>query len=370
MKLFECQHCGQQLYFENTHCEQCGYALGYLCEDNTLLTLQQDQEDHSDDWTALTQPQQHYRYCANAAYDACNWLLDSASEDTLCRACQLNRTIPDLSNPDHLAQWRSLEIAKHRLVYTLLRLRLPLRNKTEAPERGLAFDFLAELATPFRETAQVITGHAQGVITINIAEADDAERERQRQNMAEPYRTLLGHMRHEVGHYYWEHLLHRSDWLEPYRALFGDERQDYGEALDAHYSEGPQSDWAEQFISAYASSHPWEDWAETWAHYLHIVDTLETAYAYGLRIRPKVGDTDMLAASADFDPYVQDDFDTLIDAWLPLTFAVNSLNRSMGQPDLYPFVVTPVVVDKLSFVHRFIRAHRGAARHTPATAKP
>ncbi|MCB1804120.1 MAG: putative zinc-binding metallopeptidase, partial [Candidatus Competibacteraceae bacterium] len=156
----------------------------------------------------------------------------------------------------------------------------------------------------------------------------------------------------------------------PYRALFGDERQDYGEALDAHYSEGPQSDWAEQFISAYASSHPWEDWAETWAHYLHIVDTLETAYAYGLRIRPKVGDTDMLAASADFDPYVQDDFDTLIDAWLPLTFAVNSLNRSMGQPDLYPFVVTPVVVDKLSFVHRFIRAHRGAARHTPATAKP
>ncbi|MCB1804121.1 MAG: zinc-ribbon domain-containing protein, partial [Candidatus Competibacteraceae bacterium] len=172
MKLFECQHCGQQLYFENTHCEQCGYALGYLCEDNTLLTLQQDQEDHSDDWTALTQPQQHYRYCANATYDACNWLLDSASEDTLCRACQLNRTIPDLSNPDHLAQWRSLEIAKHRLVYTLLRLRLPLRNKTEAPERGLAFDFLAELATPFRETAQVITGHAQGVITINIAEAD------------------------------------------------------------------------------------------------------------------------------------------------------------------------------------------------------
>ena len=354
MKSFECQHCGQLLHFENTRCERCGHALGYLYTDNTLNALPANE---SGDWLMLTQPEQSYRYCANAQYGACNWLLPSNSEVRLCRACQLNQTIPDLSNPDHCEQWRRLEQAKHRLIYTLLRLELPLSNKTEDPAGGLAFDFLADLSTPFRETAQVITGHAQGVITINIAEADDAERERQRLSMAEPYRTLLGHFRHEVGHYYWEHLLRHSDWLDPFRTLFGDERLDYSKALDTHYQQGPQDNWPQQFISAYASSHPWEDWAESWAHYLHIIDTLETAYAYGLRVRPKIGDADTLAASVDFNAYRQDDFDSLIDAWLPLTYAVNSLNRSMGQPDLYPFVLSPAVVEKLNFVHRFIRQH-------------
>jgi hypothetical protein len=186
---------------------------------------------------------------------------------------------------------------------------------------------------------------------INIAEADDAERERRRQGMAEPYRTLLGHLRHESGHYYWERLVRQGPWLEEFRSCFGDERRDYQVCLQAHYTEGPPPDWQQRFVSAYGSAHPWEDWAETWAHYLHIVDTLETAQAFGLRLSPAAGSDPALAAIADFDPYRERSFDSLIDTWLPLTYAVNSLNRSMGQPDLYPFVIAPAVVAKLRFIH-------------------
>ena len=149
-------------------------------------------------------------------------------------------------------------------------------------EDGLAFDFIAAAATP------VVTGHASGLITINLAEADDAERERQRNRMGEPYRTLLGHFRHEIAHYYWSRLIENSNRLEEFRALFGDEQQDYVGTLQNHYANGPPPDWPTHFVTAYASAHPWEDFAETWAHYLHIVDTLETASAFGVRIAPAV----------------------------------------------------------------------------------
>lgn len=295
------------------------------------------------------------RYCANAGYHACNWLLDADSDSDLCRACALNRTIPDLRVEGNLLRWRKLELAKHRLIYSLLRFRLPLRSQHEDPERGLAFDFLADPHPDFREEAAVMTGHADGVITINIAEADDAERERQRLTMAEPYRTLLGHFRHEVGHYYWSALVgDHADVLTAFREQFGDERQDYAQALQQHYSAGV-GDWQPLYVSAYASAHPWEDWAETWAHYLHIVDVLETAYVYGVSIQPRKGPPD-LAAQADFNAYRMADFDALIQAWLPLTYAMNSLNRSMGQPDLYPFVLPPPVMQKLHFVHDLIWA--------------
>jgi hypothetical protein len=218
------------------------------------------------------------------------------------RACQLNRTIPHLETPGNLLRWQRLEAAKHRLVYGLLRFGLPLTSRAEDPQAGLAFDFLADSGPAFRENAQAMTGHSQGLITINIAEADDAERERHRQDMAEPYRTLLGHFRHEIGHYYWERLVRGGTWLEPFRALFGDERQDYGAGLERHYAAGPRPDWSQRFVSAYAGMHPWEDWAETWAHYLHIVDTLETANAFGLRVHPGTGRDSALAMTADFDP--------------------------------------------------------------------
>jgi len=175
--------------------------------------------------------------------------------------------------------------------------------------------------------------------------------------MGEPYRTLLGHFRHEVGHYFWNVLVRNDPSLDGFRRIFGDERQDYGQALRDHYARGPKENWQEEFVSAYAASHPWEDFAETWAHYLHIVDTLETANAFGLKMRPRIGRGSELAADIDFDPHREGDLDRLMAAWLPLTFAVNSLNRSMGQPDLYPFVLTPAVMTKLGFIHE--RIHRG-----------
>jgi hypothetical protein len=348
MKLFECQHCGQLLYFENTRCERCGHVLGYLPDRATLSALVPHDGQR---WRALAAPERLRRLCANAAHDACNWLVPADESATFCPACRLNRTIPDLGPPDHLLRWQHLESAKRRLVYALLRLGLPVVSKLDDARAGLAFDFLA--AAP---QTPVVTGHDHGLITINIAEADDAERERIRQAMGEPYRTLLGHFRHEVGHYYWDRLVRDGPWLASFRDLFGDERQDYGDCLARHHAEGPPSDWQERFVSSYASAHPWEDFAETWAHYLHIVDTLDTAAAFGLRVRPTAGRDPALATEIDFDPYRQGDFDTLLAAWLPLTYAVNSLNQSMGQPDLYPFVLPPPVIDKLRFVHDLLRA--------------
>lgn len=330
MRLFQCDTCGSQLYFENTRCETCGTAQAF---DPASLRLRPPGPDDS--------------LCANAAHQACNWLAEAGAR--YCRACALNRTIPDLAADDHLLLWRRLEGAKHRAVYSLMRLGLPLTPKTEAPEDGLAFDFLADPNPEFRE---VMTGHAGGVVTINIAEADPVERERQRDTMAEPFRTLLGHFRHEVGHWVWDLRVAKGPALEEFRALFGDERADYAAALEAHYAAPDDGAWRGSFISRYAASHPWEDWAECFAHYLHMVDALETAYAFGLRSRPRTGDQEGL--SADFDPYAEADLTRILEEWVPLTVAVNSLNRSMGQPDLYPFVLSPTVDEKLAFVHRIV----------------
>jgi hypothetical protein len=350
MKLFECQNCGQPLYFENTSCESCGLRLGYLPDQQVVTALQ----EADGLWRALAVPQPLFRFCANARYDACNWLVGGDHPEIFCAACRHNRTIPDLANPENLLHWRKIELAKHRLFYTLLKLRLPLTTRME-DENGLAFDFLSPPADGSVEAAAVVTGHAGGLITLNVAEADELERERQRKSLAEPYRTLLGHFRHEIAHYYWDHLVANSPALEEFRRLFGDEREDYHAALQRYYAVGPASDWSERFVTAYASAHAWEDFAETWAHYFHMVDTLETAAAFGLRLRPQVAKGAGLDMVIDFDPHVAE-MDRIIDTWLPLTFAVNSINRSMGQPDLYPFVLPPPVIWKLAFVHDRIHA--------------
>jgi hypothetical protein len=356
MKLFECQNCGQPLYFENTKCESCGARLGYLPREATVTALRPageaaGQATSEATWYALAKRGTRYKFCANAIHDVCNWLIPAQEPDQFCVACRHNRTIPNLSDPENLRRWRLIEVAKHRLFYTLLKLRLPLdaKNKDGKP---LTFDFL----DPTADETPVMTGHADGLITINLAEADDAERERLRGKMGELYRTLLGHFRHEIAHYYWDRLIANSPDLEPFRRVFGDERADYAQALQAYYANGAPADWPEHFVSAYASSHPWEDFAETWAHYFHMIDTLETASAFGLVVRPKLSKG--MAARIDFDP-LQAELDRIIDAWLPLTFAVNSINRSMGVPDLYPFVLSPSVIGKLGFVHNCIRAQAG-----------
>jgi len=348
MKLFECQNCGQPLYFENTRCESCGLSLGYLPAGESVSALRPDRTM----WVALADPRGNYRYCANAAHGACNWLISADSPEQFCVACRHNRMIPDLDQPETLGHWRRIEIAKHRLFYSLLRFRLSANTKVEKPD-GLAFDFLADIPATSPGTTPVMTGHANGVITINIAEADDAERERRRQQMGEPYRTLLGHFRHEIGHYYWGRLIASTARLDEFRQIFGDERAEYDQALQGYYKSGAPADWPEHFITGYATAHPWEDFAETWAHYFHMVDTLETAAWFGLVVAPKVSKG--VAARIDFDPY-KADMDRLIEAWIPLTFAANSMNRSMGIPDLYPFVLGPSVIAKLTFVHACIHA--------------
>ncbi len=350
MKLFDCQNCGQLVYFENTQCERCGFALGFMPEAAIMTALESKSPGV---FAPLAGRSETMRYCANFAHGACNWLVSGA--DTLCQACKLNRTIPDLTQPENLRRWQRIEVAKHRLAYSLLRLGLPIESKTEQPDSGIAFDFLAP---PPGEDGQgkILTGHDHGEITLNVVEADDAVRAEIRQKMREPYRTLLGHFRHEIGHYYWERLVRDKPAHRVFREQFGDETRDYNKALEAHYANGAPADWGSHHISAYASAHPHEDWAETFAHYLHMVDTLETAYAFGLRIRPRAGQDDNLKAAITFDPYKQSDFETIIEAWLPVTFAVNSINRSMGLDDLYPFVISPEAAGKLRAVHDIVKS--------------
>jgi hypothetical protein len=351
MKLFRCQACSQVLHFENTRCERCGHTLGYLPGPATLSALEPDGRA----WRALANPEGRFRFCANADQEACNWLVPARSPDSLCRACRHNRIVPDLSRPESLLPWRRWETAKRRLVYTLLQLRLPLPDRLQEPTMGLGFDVLAD---PPTGEPPIMTGHAEGLITLALAEADDAERERRRTAMGEPYRTLLGHVRHESGHFYWDRLVRDGDRLDSFRALFGDERQDYAAALQRHHAEGPPADWQDSFVSAYATAHPWEDFAESWAHLLHMVDTLEMASSLELSVNPPVDRSGLLQTEIAFDPYAAPDIATLLEAWLPLTHAVNSLNRCMGAPDLYPFVLSPPAIAKLGFIHGLLPGPR------------
>jgi len=358
MKLFSCQGCGQLLYFENIRCENCGRALGYLT-DLTEISAVEEKENGS--WLVLANQGIDYKFCQNYNLGMCNWMVPADDPTGFCAACRHNRTVPDLTVPGNDLLWRKIETAKHRLFYSLLRLDLPLEDRNDDPQHGLAFDFLAD--PPESHAAGVMTGHDNGLITLALREADDATREKVRSEMGEPYRTLLGHFRHEIGHYFWDRLVATdSDALENFRALFGDERQDYGEALKRHYDEGAPADWQENFISMYAAMHPWEDFAETWAHYMHIVDALETAAAFGLKVKPRRA-RGALAAAIDFDPY-HVEMERLIDAWLPVEFATNSMNRSMGLNDLYPFLLSAKAIEKLSFIHGLMHRQKILLRNT------
>ncbi len=354
MRLFTCQSCNALLYFENTRCESCGHTLGFDTERFILAALEPD----GDDWQDATGK---FRYCANAARDACNWLVPAASDEKFCIACRHNHTIPDLSVPENVVRWKALEFAKHRLFYSLLRFGLPLQTRLENPAHGLSFDFPAETRTQ----PHVMTGHDEGLITIALKEGDDAERTRMRTQMGELYRTPLGHFRHEVGHYYWDVLVRDATddgaTLAAFRDVFGDERADYEQALKAHYAREDDGAWRASHVSLYASSHPWEDFAETWAHYLHIVDTLEIAAAFGIVIDPKLAHDPSMATQIDFDPYRAAGIAQIVGAWLPLCYAVNSLNRAMGQADMYPFVLAPAVVTKLGFIHDLVRGNAALA---------
>ncbi len=347
-RAFQCD-CGRPVFFRNSRCLGCDAPLGYVPRLGELRTLQPGA--HTDTWrlTGANSTQWDYRRCANFESPAsCNWLVPVQDLSPFCMACRLNRTIPDLNDSDNRRYWSVIELAKRRLVSQLLALGLPVESKTENPEQGLAFDILRSPV----EGPKVLTGHDQGLITLNVEEADDAKREQIRHALHEPYRTVLGHFRHEIGHYYWDRLVWNTKWLEPYRALFGDERADYAAALKVNYESGPPPDWADSHISSYASSHPWEDWAETWAHYLHVVDSLSTAMAHGL---------DAEDLDVEIEPFTRDDlYDPedpkaeralfIVNSWVELITVLNEMARSLGHPDFYPFVMSRTVVKKLHFV--------------------
>jgi hypothetical protein len=362
MNVFHCDRCDNVVFFENTHCVHCGCVLAFLPDAARMGSLDSAGEGL---WRSPRPegPGETYRLCSNyAEHQVCNWALVASEHHRFCMSCRLTRTIPDLTALERREAWYRLETAKRRLVYTLMRMGLPVASKQDDPVRGLAFDFLGDL--PGQNDAPVLTGHADGVITVNLAEANHAEREQRREQLHEPYRTVLGHLRHESGHYYWDRLLKDSTRIEKFRELFGDERKDYAQALQVYYAQGPSSAWPERFVSAYATSHPWEDWAETWAHYLHMTDTLETAAGCGLSIQPeRPGEPVMRRRVLGLGPPAY--FDWLMDAWLPLTYVLNNLNRALGQPDAYPFVLSPVAVEKLRFVHETVVA-AGSAPSRPA----
>ncbi|WP_460451492.1 zinc-binding metallopeptidase family protein [Alsobacter sp. SYSU BS001988] len=348
MKLFACAICGQPLHFETSRCDSCGTPQGFDPSEMELVPAER--------------PGRGEMLCANAEPGGCNWLTEPG--EPFCRACRYNRTIPDLSQGDNTQLWRNIEVAKRRTFYSLFRFGLRPETRLEAPD-GLAFDFLADPPDPSRP---VMTGHSDGLITVNIKEADDVERERRRRDLGEAYRTLLGHFRHEIAHYFWGVLTRDQGALEQFREVFGDERPDYGEALARYYRDGPPARWQDHFISAYASSHPWEDFAETWAHYFHMVDTLETACF--LKVFGAAPDPDSESPASqdpspiDFDPYSEPRFERMVHSWMRLAFSLNLLNRSMGMPDLYPFQLSPPAVCKLSFVHAWIRQSVGRAGRT------
>lgn len=362
MKSFHCNHCQQVVFFESVSCVNCGRLLAFLPDRRVMAALEPAEPDDAGTW--LYRPREmikgesdreigaRYRLCANYRQNnVCNWAVPAEERDETCLSCRLTQATPELADPMHRPAWFKLETAKRRLVYTLQQLRLPLLGKQVDAQRGLAFQFKAD--TPGHP---VLTGHANGLITINVAEADDAIREQRRANLQEAYRTLLGHFRHESGHYYWDRLVNGTEQLPAFRALFGDERQDYSASLQRHYKQGAPADWQTRFISAYASSHPWEDWAESWAHYLHMIDVTETAVSCGLMLRPRRPNEPMLEA----DPTLigRRDFEEVMDAWFSVTYVLNNLNRSLGQQDAYPFVLSNPAIEKLRFIHQGVEGRR------------
>ncbi len=347
MRNFSCATCGNTTYFDNRNCIRCGAKLGFATETKSLEALL---PAGGDNWALVADDGKQYRFCANAAADVCNWLINADSADVFCRACRHNRLVPSAALPHTLAHWRSIAAAQRHLFYSFLKWDLPAPTRQENPTGGLLFDFLEDRQLPDGTIEKPMTGHNEGLITIRAAEAEDAERETLRAQMHEPYRTMLGHFRHETGHFIWNQMVRDNGLTDQCRNVFGDDGVDYDEALQRHYRDGPPLDWQDNFISEYASSHPWEDFAETFAHCLHICDTLEMARSHQMRL--SVGGEP--AHEIAVDPYAERHFDTLADLWVPLSITLNSLNHSMGERPLYPFILTPAVRAKLGFVHKVI----------------
>jgi hypothetical protein len=334
MRSFSCPVCQNTIHFENTLCTACGTTLGYEPKRGAFVRIGMEEGDHG--------------YCANNAHGGCNWVVQAGESSPYCLSCDLNELIPPITDAEQSRRWAEVEAAKRRLVYSIVALEIPIYPKRHVPS-GLSFRILVN--AEHGGTGEVTMGHANGVITIDATEADAHLREFRRAELDERYRTLLGHMRHESGHYFWERLCLLGGFLEACREVFGDERADYGDALARHYDSGALADWNERFISAYATAHPWEDWAESFAHYLHIIDGVETAHSVGMidAAEPPI--------LSPHDTGSQDDtsFGATLASWHSVAMTMNAMNRSLGHQDYYPFVINPGVASKLDFIHRWMR---------------
>lgn len=336
MRDFICPNCGQRLAFENSVCLSCKSPVGFSLHEMAFLVIASGQGSEHGGAVDASQ----YQLCANLYAAQCNWLVPVEPVRRLCTSCALTRTRPNDADSVAMAAFAVAEGAKRRLIVELVDLKLPIVGRDEDPQFGLAFDLLSS------EFEKVFTGHEDGLITLDLAEGDDVHREQLRVSMDEPYRTVLGHFRHEIGHYYYYRLVGTSPaYLDRATELFGDAESSYQDALDRHYSQGAPPGWEKKYVSSYATMHPAEDWAETFAHYLHIRDTLDTAAAFSFAPAAATFERRALGPSG---------FDSIIEMWLPLSWALNMVNRSMGKDDLYPFVLPGPVLEKMRFIHTVI----------------
>jgi hypothetical protein len=345
---FHCSVCGQLVFFENSACLRCGSPLGFDPDALELVTLTADVAPMA----VAGEPDRRVRRCANTPLARCNWLVPGdgstgVGATGLCRSCRLTRTRPNDDEPGAMAAFADAEEAKRRLLFQIFSLGLPLTSRIDDPETGVTFDLLSSRGQ------DVVTGHQGGVITLDLSESDPAHREFVRLQLGEAYRTVLGHFRHEIAHYYWPILVTDAGHTDRFRELFGDERESYQAAVERHYASEPPPGWEDTHVSPYATMHPWEDWAETFAHYLHIQSGLETADAYGLSVGEPAVTAARPAGSTISPPGT---IGAMVEDWLELTYALNAMSHAIGQPPLYPFVLAPRVVEKLGFVHDRIAA--------------
>ena len=348
VRAFACPVCNNFTQFEAARCRNCHAALGFHPPSKSMLPVA--------DGVAQIDGQRWVR-CTQSETSGCNWLAaeeQSPYERGRCLADSLIRREPDASDTIAREKLVPTAVALRRLVYQLDDIGLPI-DPFWRHDGGLAFDLLSSYSTG----EKVTIGHAGGVITIDLVESLDAYRESLRVRLGEPYRTMLGHFRHEVGHYY-QHVLVESGsgahrYLDDCRRLFGDERASYGDAISRHYKFGAPDGWHEAFISEYATMHPWEDFAECFAHYLHITDTIDTSREAGMVLR---ADLVRFSAPRDIAPLESYDdvpIERLLFDWRWISLFFNRVNTAMGKIPLYPFEIPEPVVTKLGFIHRVIR---------------
>ncbi len=316
MRIFSCPACDGPLFFHNLNCV-CGVDVAY--------------DPSADCFTSSINP------CKNRSIIACNWNRPAESE-SLCRSCAMTSVIPDLSLEVNRLFWSEAELSKRWVLANLARWHwFTACDNGPSPEFHLLSEQTVEGHKP------VTIGHGRGIITINVAEADPVHRVAQRQSLGEPFRTMIGHFRHEIGHFVFSRLIQNEQFHSEFQRIFGNETGDYGAALQSYYAGGGIGDWQKEYVTAYASSHPLEDWAESFAHALHLVDIVDSAVATGL--------TNPTFLPPDYDSYREADAERLLTVGSDLGVGLNHVNRSMGLSDIYPFVLTPAVRLKLKFVH-------------------